>query len=107
MANLPKTMVSRHEAVQQAKRATRRFRLRLTSIEAQLVYYRPYELFGASAQHGPDSCAFLPAWRLDMLGLFKWHGCVEEWRVVVGARNGVLYESGTGGHNVGGCRRAA
>lgn len=42
------------------------------------------------------------AWRIDMFGAFEAfrHSCIDEWRIVINARTGSVFESGTGGKSL-------
>ena len=43
------------------------------------------------------------AWRIDMFGAFeayRHNNCTDEWRIVINARRGSVYESGTGGQSM-------
>ena len=85
-------IVSRREAVQRAKRETRKFRLRLTSVEARLSYWDEWTILIAAA--GDQVCDAIPAWKINMRGAFRNHGyCWKSWRIVIHARSGRLYES--------------
>ena len=99
---VPPGIMTRREAVERAfaSKATP-LRLRVNKVVARFSQYTlPTIVWEQPPPIDVEESPAFPAWRIDMFGLFKYGGCVKEWRIIVNARSGVVLESSTGGKSV-------
>ena len=89
----PPGVFSRHQALQRAMKATRKYRLRLRSATPIFGYYI-MEAEEKTEKPPPPT----PVWKIEMRGAFNYSGdCTEDWLIVVHGRTGQVYESSTTG----------